>query len=198
VVEVGSWKGRSTIWLAYGSRDGKGGTVFAVDPHAGSKDHAEKGESSTLGEFQKNVRDAGVGENVIPLVMTSEEAHRTMVCPIGLLFMDGPSEYGEVKAEMRRWSDCLEEGSILVIHDTVSQHGPRKVAESMYLSNKFADVRLKGSLTYGTVVGRASMAQKAADLRRLGLLLVETTLGRFHYPAPVRRLGRKVLNTLSK
>ena len=37
IVEIGSWKGRSTIWLAHGARVA-GQRVFAVDPHVNSRE----------------------------------------------------------------------------------------------------------------------------------------------------------------
>jgi predicted O-methyltransferase YrrM len=198
IVEVGSWKGRSTIWLAFGSRDGKGGKVFAVDPHAGSKEHAERGESSTLRDFLRNIESTGVSDQIIPMVMTSEEARRNIDCPIGLLFLDGPNEIGLVKAEVDRWCECLDDGSIMAIHDTLADIGPRKVAQHLYTSMKFADVQRIDSLTYATMLGHVTVAQKMSDIRRLIFITVETILGRFHYPAPIRAVGRRVLDALSK
>src|SRR5687768_10612282 len=36
IVEIGSWKGKSTTWLGLGSCAGKGVQVHAIDPHTGS------------------------------------------------------------------------------------------------------------------------------------------------------------------
>ena len=41
VVEIGSWKGRSTICLATGAKEVKGYYVYAVDHHKGSSEHLE-------------------------------------------------------------------------------------------------------------------------------------------------------------
>jgi predicted O-methyltransferase YrrM len=37
IVEIGSWKGRSTTWLASGARLA-GQRVYAIDPHRGSRE----------------------------------------------------------------------------------------------------------------------------------------------------------------
>ena len=36
IVEIGSWKGKSTIWLAKGAKAGNKNKVYAVDPHRGT------------------------------------------------------------------------------------------------------------------------------------------------------------------
>jgi MMP 1-O-methyltransferase len=198
IVEVGSWKGRSTIWLAYGARDGNGGMVFAVDPHSGSQDHEEKGEGSTLVEFEDNLRTAGVEDAVVPVVTSSEEARQHVPCPIGLLFLDGPSEERLVRSEIDRWLPCLSEGAVIAIHDTVASRGPREASEHLYLSSRFVDVRLADSITYAKVVSRAPIRGKLTDLSRLLAKRAEALLGRIPYPAPVAKLGRKVLSTLSR
>ena len=75
ILEIGSWKGRSTIWLANGSMAGPNVTVYAVDPHTGSPEHKKKfGAISTFEEFKENIRTAGVQEIVVPIVKTSEQA----------------------------------------------------------------------------------------------------------------------------
>ena len=39
IVEIGSWKGKSTIWLGRGSMAGNRAKVWAIDPHTGSDEH---------------------------------------------------------------------------------------------------------------------------------------------------------------
>jgi len=39
IVEIGSWKGKSTIWLASGSRAASRSKVHSIDPHTGSPQH---------------------------------------------------------------------------------------------------------------------------------------------------------------
>src|SRR5829696_8260666 len=84
IVEIGSWKGRSTIWLASGARLA-GLRVHAIDPHRGSR---EDPGADTLAEFHGNLARNGLTEVVEPLVMTSEEAAARIAGPIELLFID--------------------------------------------------------------------------------------------------------------
>ena len=85
IVEIGSWKGRSTSWLALGaSRAGR--RVHAIDPHEGSR---EDPSAHTLDAFLENLRRAGVSDTVEPLVMTSTRAAGVLTGPVELLFIDG-------------------------------------------------------------------------------------------------------------
>ena len=60
IVEIGSWKGKSTIWLAKGSQAGQNAKVYAIDPHAGTSEHRRQGKISTFEEFERNISQAGV------------------------------------------------------------------------------------------------------------------------------------------
>src|SRR5574337_1383187 len=55
IVEIGSWKGKSTIWLAKGSKAGNGVKVYAVDTHTGSSEHRQDaGGVWTFDAFKRN------------------------------------------------------------------------------------------------------------------------------------------------
>ena len=57
IVEIGSWKGKSTIWLAKGSESVGGEKVYAIDPHT-PDGISEKG-------LRENLRMAGVESTVV-------------------------------------------------------------------------------------------------------------------------------------
>jgi hypothetical protein len=57
LVEIGSWKGRSTICIAIGSKAGKKNKCYAIDPHTGSSEHKIKGKDIwTFDEFKKEYK----------------------------------------------------------------------------------------------------------------------------------------------
>lgn len=75
IVEIGSWKGRSSIWLASGSKHGRKITLYCIDPHTGSPECREMfGPICTLDEFLHNIHTAKVDNLVVPVVKTSEHA----------------------------------------------------------------------------------------------------------------------------
>jgi len=58
IVEIGSWKGVSTIWLGKGSKTGNSVKIYAIDPHTGSPIHREMyGKIWTFEELKKTLRE---------------------------------------------------------------------------------------------------------------------------------------------
>src|SRR6266516_2965864 len=77
IVEIGLWKGRSTIWLGHGLRDGCWVKIYVVDSHTGSLEHYRDANCVwTFDEFQQNIRDAGVDDVVVLHVDFSINAAR--------------------------------------------------------------------------------------------------------------------------
>jgi MMP 1-O-methyltransferase len=116
VVEVGSWKGRSTIALAAGVRQRGGGRVYAVDPHQGIRRLPELGTSWQ--DFVSNLRRAGVSEYVEPLRMRSDQALRCFGSRcVDVLFVDGSHVYRDVLADLDGWAPRLAPGATAAFHD---------------------------------------------------------------------------------
>src|SRR3989337_2786998 len=63
IVEIGSWQGKSTIWLGRGSKKGNNITIYAIDPHTGASEQKERyGNVWTFEEFKKNIKDTKVDD----------------------------------------------------------------------------------------------------------------------------------------
>lgn len=121
VVEIGSWKGRSTIALASGACArpiGKAAKVYAIDPHTGTKDGPEVGPVSTITEFRSNVAAAGL-DSVVELVQaTSHEARaRFGARSVDILFMDGSHQYEDVKTDISDWQPTLRDTALVAFND---------------------------------------------------------------------------------
>ena len=158
IVEIGSWKGKSTIWLARGSQEGKKIKVYAIDPHTGSAEHKESlGTTSTFREFQSNIQTARVEDIVVPLVKTSEEASRNFPAPVEFVFIDGAHEYDFVKLDFEVWSPRIIQGGIIAFHDTIGWPGPKQVVKEFIVSsNSFRNVRFVHSIVYAQKVAKNS------------------------------------------
>ncbi len=132
IVGIGSWKGKSTIWLAKGSEAGHRNKVHAIDPHHGSKAHISEGEEDTYTAFLTNLNKIGVQDIVVPLVTTSEEAAKWWQGSVGLLWIDGSHKYEDVKRDLLLWKQYLVNGARVALHDC-DKPGPALVAEECFV-----------------------------------------------------------------
>jgi len=128
-LEVGSYCGKSTIYLGSGVRDG-GGQLFALDHHRGSEEHqlgeeyhdaelydALAGRMDTLPSFRRTLLLAELEANVIPIVATSAQAGAVWQIPLGLVFIDGGHSFAAAETDLRAWMGHILPGGYLAIHD---------------------------------------------------------------------------------
>jgi predicted O-methyltransferase YrrM len=156
IVEIGSWKGRSTVWLAAGARISDT-RVYAVDPHRGSR---EDPQADTLPEFKANLERLALTRYVEPLVMTSAEAARVVEGPIALLFIDGDHSVEAVRRDAALWLPKLVDGGIVMFHDVgaAGYAGPRDVfRRSVCWSKGFHRIRRVGSMAMARRIRRRSV-----------------------------------------
>jgi predicted O-methyltransferase YrrM len=155
IVEIGSWKGRSTVWLAHGARLA-GSRVHAVDPHVNSR---EDPRAATLEEFKANLRRAGVEDVVEPMVMTSVEAAAALAGPVELLFVDGDHSLAGASRDAATWLPRVIRGGVVMFHDvaTSGYSGPRRVFQRQICrSARFHRIRKVGSMAIAERTGRRS------------------------------------------
>lgn len=128
IVEIGSYCGKSTVWLAAGAAE-TGGVVVAVDHHRGNPEMGpgrdchdpdvidQDGAHDTLLEFRRTIRRAGVGPHVMAVVAPAEMAVRFWSQPIGMLFIDGDHSYDGCRSDYKNWAPLIVAGGALVFHD---------------------------------------------------------------------------------
>jgi predicted O-methyltransferase YrrM len=194
IVEIGSWKGKSTICLARGSQAGAALPVYAVDPHTDGR----------FDEFKSNVERAGIAGLVRPVASLSQAAADDFDEPIELLFVDGSHEYDLVLADFEKWVPKVVDGGWVVFHDTTWTAGPRKVVgPAIYRSRRFKDARfVAGSTTIARKVEQNTFADRIRNRYVLGVKtafwLATTPLQKQRHliPGPVERLGRRLLKAI--
>ncbi|MBA2281463.1 MAG: class I SAM-dependent methyltransferase [Actinomycetota bacterium] len=127
IVEIGSFRGRSTIVL--GLAAGSDVEIVAIDPHAGndrgpqeiSGYEAEAADDRTT--FLANLERAGVADRVRPVRKFSSDAHGDVADPIDLLWVDGAHRFGPARADLRDWGRRVRPGGALLVHDSWSSIG---------------------------------------------------------------------------
>lgn len=115
ILEIGSWKGRSTYALLSGCK----GMVTAVDTFRGTDGeeyaHAEakKEDDPVYKEFMKNV---GQFQNLRVIRATSKEAREVLKDEkFDMIFIDGDHSYQAVKDDIAMWKDKAK--TLLCGHD---------------------------------------------------------------------------------
>ena len=127
IVEIGSFRGRSTIVLARAASDGV--ELVAIDPHLGSdRGPQEYAVDEALGEddtrtFRENLARHGVLERVRHVRRLSDEAHGDVADPIDVLWVDGAHRYGPALADLRDWGARVRPGGRMLVHDAFSSIG---------------------------------------------------------------------------
>lgn len=129
MLEVGSYCGRSTIWLG-DAAERAGVVLFAVDHHRGSEenqagwDHHDTevvddriGEMDTLPFFRAAIHDAGLEDSVIAVVGKSPMVAATWTTPLAFLFIDGGHGDEPARLDYEGWTPHVGVGGTLAIHD---------------------------------------------------------------------------------
>jgi len=165
IVEIGSFKGGSTVYLANGSKKGNNCKVYAIDTFKGSPQHNKNNPHfSTLFEFKKNILEEKANDIVIPIINTSENARKIFDNKkIGLLFIDGNHNYNFVKQDFMLWRNLIINGGIIVFHDTLSG-GARKVVKEFLYFNKFKEIKYLSSITYAKKTEKLCLKDKLFNL----------------------------------
>jgi predicted O-methyltransferase YrrM len=152
IVEIGSFRGRSTIVLARAADDGV--TVVAIDPHAGNDrgpqeiegfvDEAEQDNAT----FEANLTAAGVRDRVRHLRMFSDAAHDDVEGDIELLYVDGAHRYRPALTDIQDWGRRITPGGTLLIHDSFSSIGVTgAIARALFFTGDFRYVGRSESMT---------------------------------------------------
>ena len=166
IVEIGSWHGKSTIWLAAGAKAGRGARVVAIDPHRDTNLHT--GGESTEPILRENLAAAGVDDQVDVVVATSEEAERDWTGPVTLLWIDGDHSYESASSDFRLWAPHVVDGGRIALHDTFLYEGPERVVrEGMIAGGGFDDFGAAETITVARK--RSALTARDAVRRRLSL-----------------------------
>jgi cephalosporin hydroxylase len=128
IVEIGSFKGKSTCWMAKALEFAHSNEkIAAVDPHINTRQRGvvpNYEEDSSFEAFINNLKNCGVIEYAEPIKKTSIEAAKDWNQPIKLLFVDGSHLYDDVMLDLKTWEPHVNIGGVIVMHDT-KPTGPR-------------------------------------------------------------------------
>ena len=152
IVEIGSFMGKSTCWLAAGTKKALRERVTAVDHFRGSPEHQagqpyenrtlmKKG--TTFHNFLENIKKMNLCDYVNPVVATSEEAALNWNKPVRLLFIDGDHSYCNTKKDFELWSPFLCDDGYVCFHDVGVWPGPTQFYEKLKSSCAYLKERMR-------------------------------------------------------
>ena len=151
VVEIGSFRGRSTIVLAQGASDDA--EVVAIDPHGGGdRGPGEIAPDAARGDadhaaFNANLEVAGVADRVRHVRKLSADALDDVDGEVDLLFVDGAHRLGPARADIVQWGDRVRGDGTMQVHDAFSSVGVTlALLSSTAVSTRWCYIGRVGSL----------------------------------------------------
>lgn len=151
IVEIGSFCGRSTVCLGWGSKLGNRVKVYAVDTHKGSEEHWQimQGSMGSYSIFQTTMRRSGLNGLVAPMVMTSEKASQVVQSPVGLLFIDG--DHKSAHPDFDLWYHLVAPGGTVMFHDSIGGGWPDVETDvrAILKSGRLEKIGEAGTITIG-------------------------------------------------
>lgn len=163
VLEVGTYCGKSTLYLAGAARE-TGGTVVTVDHHRGSEEHQpgweyhdpalvdpHVGHLDTVGTLRRTLADAGLEDHVVAVVGRSSQVAALWRSPLAMLFIDGGHTDEAAIADYEGWAPWVSAGGVLVIHDVFPNpedggQAPYRIYRRALDSGVFREIDLCGSM----------------------------------------------------
>jgi len=116
VIEIGSWAGASTRFLAH--RVGPEGKVYAIDHWLGTPEHPGEMNDHRLSYiyhlFLSNIQHFDLGDRVVPIRMSSNEALKALShVQADLIFIDGPRKSQQVYEAIMGWYPHLTDMGVI-------------------------------------------------------------------------------------
>ena len=164
ILEIGSFKGKSTIILAKSAKASGINKIYACDPLSLScetdPDDATKEELPEI--FFNNLKQYNVEQFVEFYQIKSSNLAKSWNKPLKALWIDGDHTYQGTMSDLMLFHNYLTPGSIVCFHDVLHGfEGPiRTFIEKILLSDEFGHCGLCGSIGWGQFIGKSCTSKK--------------------------------------
>ncbi|HEY7948394.1 MAG TPA: class I SAM-dependent methyltransferase [Acidimicrobiales bacterium] len=157
IVEVGCYRGRSTVALSLGARSGRQARIFSLDPHetytgvnGGNFGPADRGA------FFSSMLRTGCYQNVRLINLSSEEVTPGWRHPVGLLWLDGDHSAAGVRRDLAVWRPHLLPGAVVAFDDSRDEtSGPGTVIAEEVAAGRLQFLARTEGITTLRVIGPA-------------------------------------------
>ncbi len=149
IVEIGSFHGKSTIYLGSAARETGCGKIYAIDPHVGEVHKGKKEYQSSFQQFTQNINKFDLSKWITPLRSTSMAAYKTWSKTVSLLFIDGLHDRESVLQDIR-WINMLQENGVVAFHDALCPFPDvfNVIKEKIFNSGQFRYISFTNSIIY--------------------------------------------------
>ena len=170
-IEIGSFKGRSTVGLGTVARMLELEPVHAIDPHTSpsSTDPDLHGAATSYDEFIAHIERTDSSTHVVPHRAFSHDVAATWKGPIRFLWIDGDHTYAGAHADVEMFKPFLADGAVVAMHDVLGtfEGSLRVFVEDLLESNEFGPAGFSGSIGWAQFRPRDGHALGHRMRRRL-------------------------------
>lgn len=199
IVEVGSFRGKSAVALAFGVRDQdteRRPPIYCIEPHrpfigfyGGVFGPADRGA------FYEAMCRTGAFNQVALVNLLSEDVTPNWNQPVGLLFVDGDHRYQGVKRDFDCWDRHVIVGGIVAFDDASDPDcGPHKLIREILATGRYTQIEAVGKVVVLKKLRDVSCLERPLPQRRQRILVA------CHHVVPTggilrfERLGRVLQN----
>ena len=148
IVEIGAYRGRSTIALGRGSLDGYHVPVFTIEPHQTFQGvlGGRFGPEDAVA-FYRAMLDSGCCQIVRLISLSSEYVTARWLEPVSLLWIDGDHRYEGVRRDFDSWRPHLVRGATIIFDDASDPTiGPYMLIQELLADRTVERVRELGKI----------------------------------------------------
>ena len=166
ILEIGAFKGASTIVLSKAAQAGGDDHIWTVDPFTHPCE-TNLPEGTCYPEFLSNLRRAGQDRFVNVFHGLSQDLAKQWREPIRVLWIDGDHSYKGTKRDFELFRPFLSEGAIVAFHDVLAlPPGPcRLFANEVLVSREFGACGISGTIRWAQYLKRPNAAARHQTLK---------------------------------
>jgi len=158
LLEIGSWKGRSSMAIASVLKDDH--RLWMVDHFYGGPDVAlprkpffkseyhRHGQPWAYPELLQAVVNLGMEDRVIILPMTSQQASKIVEEKFSFIFIDGNHSYEGISSDWNYWSPHLIPGGACLFHDVPHPPIGKFISELKKHSELKEEMRIQRTIVF--------------------------------------------------
>jgi predicted O-methyltransferase YrrM len=151
IVEVGSYRGKSAVALAFGARNNGAEprpAIYCIEPHrpfAGY--YGGKFGPADRGAFYETMCRTGAFNEVALVNLSSEEVAPNWNRQVGLIFIDGDHRYDAVRRDFELWDPHLPVGGLVAFDDATDPGGgPFRLVREILQDGRYQSIETVGKI----------------------------------------------------